>query len=440
MTLSENVFDATIIGGGYIGMTAAHRLSAAGKEVMLIEKQSFLGGLGETVRLSNESRCEKYYHHFFCDDKELIDIIDELGCTKITYKNTSMGIYKEGVIHSWNGIESLFQNQFLSLLSKLRFCAASLLLAKAFLPRKFLLYTSLATGLRQLYGNQAFNFVWRPLITGKFGVGANSTPLIWMHGRLKQRLDSRRNGKEMLGYIKGSLEELTEKLSERLKKNNCMIELSADLKKVDLDKISRISYRSSAGTIETIKTRKVLFATSANIAREFLSDHKTTSWKEEEFYTAICILIELDSRLSEYYWVNIADTSLYYCGYIEQTLLTGANEYEGSHVAYLTKYLHPSEINSIPSTCELKELALNCLEKMFPKNFSPDMVIGMKASISNSAQAVNNFKFTPNNSYLYQPDGVYMANITHVYPDERSINNAIAIGNQISSVILNDLS
>ena len=58
MTLSENVFDATIIGGGYIGMTAAHRLSAAGKEVMIIEKQSFLGGLGETVRLSNESRCE----------------------------------------------------------------------------------------------------------------------------------------------------------------------------------------------------------------------------------------------------------------------------------------------------------------------------------------------------------------------------------------------
>ena len=28
----------------------------------------------------------------------------------------------------------------------------------------------------------------------------------------------RRNGKEMLGYIKGSLEELIEKLSERLRK------------------------------------------------------------------------------------------------------------------------------------------------------------------------------------------------------------------------------
>ena len=54
-------------------------------------------------------------------------------------------------------------------------------------------------------------------------------------------------------------------------------------------------------------------------------------------FTAICILIELDSRLSEYYWVNIADTAFTIAG-ILSTLLTGANEYEGSHVAYLTKY------------------------------------------------------------------------------------------------------
>ena len=38
-------------------------------------------------------------------------------------------------------------------------------------------------------------------------------------------------------------------------------------------------------------------------------------------------MIELKESLSEYYWTNIADRDLFFCGYIEQTRLTGNAEY-----------------------------------------------------------------------------------------------------------------
>ena len=39
------------------------------------------------------------------------------------------------------------------------------------------------------------NSIWEPIIKGKFGEKSHDIPLRWMSGRLKQRLESRVNGK-----------------------------------------------------------------------------------------------------------------------------------------------------------------------------------------------------------------------------------------------------
>ena len=44
------------------------------RNLQLIEKSDFLGGLGETLALSNDYKCESYYHHFFKNDVYLIKL------------------------------------------------------------------------------------------------------------------------------------------------------------------------------------------------------------------------------------------------------------------------------------------------------------------------------------------------------------------------------
>ena len=51
----------------------------------------------------------------------------------------------------------------------------------------------------KLYGKNCFKYIWEPIIKGKFGEKSHMIPLRWMSGRLKQRLESRVNGKESLG-------------------------------------------------------------------------------------------------------------------------------------------------------------------------------------------------------------------------------------------------
>ena len=432
-------YDVTIIGGGYVGISAAYNLTKAGIKVLILEKESFLGGLGQAISLSNGTMCEKYYHHFFSHDTSLIQLINDLCAEPIIYKVSSMGIYSDGYIYSWNGLKDLFDNRLLSLSSKLRFCIASLLLAKGLLPNRFLEKSSLSRGLLKLYGPEAYNLIWHPMIYGKFGAGSDTTPLLWMHGRLKQRLESRSEGKELLGFIHGSLDGLTMKLVGELNDKNCKIELLADLNSVNIGKPHILTYAQSTGDLVTVHSDKILFATSANLSNKFIGSQVSSLWINENYYSAICIMIEMKERLSDYYWLNIADTDLYFCGYIEQTILTGLEEYNRANIAYLTKYIHPSEVDSIPKESHLEKLALRCLKTMFRDKFHENAIINMTVSIASKAQAVNDFKFKPNDPYLHRQKGIYLSNISHVYPDERSINNAIKIGNKVSSAILYDL-
>ena len=67
-----------IIGAGYSGIGAAIKLLDKGYKIYLIEKSSFIGGLGKTLKLSNGFQCEAYYHHFFRKDKYLFEILQKI--------------------------------------------------------------------------------------------------------------------------------------------------------------------------------------------------------------------------------------------------------------------------------------------------------------------------------------------------------------------------
>lgn len=430
-----------IIGGGYTGLSTAISLLDKENKVTLIEKSNFLGGLGESIQLSNKKYCEAYYHHFFLADKYLSEYCLRFISEKITYKNSSMAIFYKNSHNSWNGIFDLFQFPFINIIDKIRFIFATLLLSNNLISRKKLDAISLNDGLLSLYGEKVFESIWGPMVKGKFGETGNQIPLRWMSGRLKQRLESRKFGKEKLGYLKGSLRELTLAIGSYLQSNKkCNVLKNASIENIYYNKENKKYNLDIKKNNKNKKYEfdKIIFTTSSKTANKLLKSNskRKTFWKEHKYFTAYCVLLELTESLSKFYWTNIADKDIFFCGYIEQTQLTGIEEYGGIHIAYLTKYDLVDNKNSYLEKNTIEELAYESLYKLFPDKDINGIVKKMHISISHNAQVVTDFNFKPNKIDFHKKNNLFITNMSNVYPDERSINNAIKLGKNISATSL----
>ena len=174
-----------------------------------------------------------------------------------------MAIFFKGKHNSWNGIIDLVKYPHINLVGKLRFLLATLLLSKKLINKKFLDNTNLSNGLLKLYGNKSYNSIWNPMIKGKFGNKVNSIPLRWMEGRLKQRIESRKAGKEKLGFLEGSLSKLTNNITNNIKINKSEILINSLIENIIFNKNIK-NYELSIdenGLKRNIYTDKIIFTT-----------------------------------------------------------------------------------------------------------------------------------------------------------------------------------
>ena len=133
-----------------------------------------LGGLGKTIKLSNNFYCEAFYHHYFIKDKYLLDFINRFLQIKPTYKSTKMSIFHKNRHHNWNGLFDLFFYPHITFICKLRFIISTILLSKGYLKDKTLDRYSLSQGMQKLFGKKAYNSIWKPILNGKFGNKVNN--------------------------------------------------------------------------------------------------------------------------------------------------------------------------------------------------------------------------------------------------------------------------
>ena len=427
-----------VVGGGYTGIATANELSNKGFSVALIEKGNYLGGLGKTINLSNGYECEAFYHHFFTHDSDLLSYSEQFLKVKPKFNETKMAIFFKGKHNSWNGIIDLIKYPHINLIGKVRFLLATLLLSKKLMNSKFLDNTNLSNGLLKLYGDKSYTSIWNPMIKGKFGNKVDSIPLRWMEGRLKQRIESRKGGKEKLGFLEGSLSKLTNSITNNIKKHKSEILTNSLIENIIFNKDTK-KYEllvNENGLRRNIFTDKIIFTTSSKVANKLVANIETNNknWLNHKYFTAYCVVIELKESLSEYYWTNIADRELFFCGYIEQTRLTGNAEYGGLHIAYLTKYVYLDENEEILSDEDLKQKAYYALTKLFPEKRLEKIVKNLYFSISKNAQVVTDFNFKETNMERLKSHNLFLGNMSNVYPDERSINNAIKVGKKLADL------
>jgi protoporphyrinogen oxidase len=416
----------TIIGGGITGLASAYIAAKNGYKVRVLEASHLFGGLLNTFPIGG-NRLEHYYHHFFTHDVELNWLIKELEIeSKLIYKKTTMGVYRNGMIYPFNSPVDLLKFSPLPFLDKSRFAATSLFLGKL---ARWEDYENISC-LEWLYryaGQQTTNSLWKPLLDIKFGPYAQDVPLAWLIGRLRQRMNSRNRGEEKLGYLQGSLDTLLTALLLKLKEHSVELINNTVVTELDVEEGKLVGLKTTMGTFSG---GDYLCTIPTSYAKNLVKEADATLYQQLDkidYFAAVCVILDLKKPLSQTYWLNVADSGFPFGGIIEHTNFIPSEMYNNKHIAYLSRYYSHTEPMATQSDEEIIATMLPYLRKIYD-TFHPDSINDIHVFRTKTAAPVCDLNFSKNvNSYKSAIQHLWFANMIHVYPDERSVNNAIRV-------------
>ena len=109
-----------IIGGGIMGSTIALRLAEKGHQIILWEKQSYLGGLAAGFKLPSwQWSIEQHYHHIFTNDLAIINLAKQIGASLKIYQPKTSVFYQQQIFRLDNPL-SLWLFPHLGIYDKLK--------------------------------------------------------------------------------------------------------------------------------------------------------------------------------------------------------------------------------------------------------------------------------------------------------------------------------
>ncbi len=430
-------FDVVIIGAGFTGLTAAYMLSKQGKRVHVVEVDETPGGLAGTFNFADGVRVEKFYHHWFNNDVYVPELVKELGLDgDVITLPTRTGMYFNGRMWKLSTPLDLLRFKALSFIDRIRL-GILVFQVRRIKHWKSIEHLSIREWLEPLCGKSVYKTVWAPLITAKFSVFAETVNAVWMWKKLVLRGSTRNDkGGEELAYFKGGFGRLAEKLTEAVRENGGIVSFGRRVNGINADGNLVTSIQTNYGSIEG---KKFLFTPSFPIIADIMSNVANAEWLSKlravKYLGNMCLVLRLKNSLSETYWLNVNDPGFPFVGVIEHTNFDSPDNYRGSHIAYLSRYLATEDPVWLYTDLEYFHFALEYLRKMFP-HMDESWVIDYKVWRSEYAQPVterNYSDYVPNHETPFK--NAYISTMAQIYPEDRGTNYAIREGRAISIVL-----
>jgi protoporphyrinogen oxidase len=155
-----------------------------------------------------------------------------------------------------------------------------------------------------------------------------------------------------------------------------------------------------------------------------------------EYFTALCLLLELDRPFGEAYWTNIADRDLPFVGLIEHTNFVEPEHYGGRRFLYVANYLapgHPLLDLDADALLAAYEPGLRKVQPAFTRAHVRDRWLFREPA----AQPIVTVGYRERIPELRTPvPGLVLANTTQIYPEDRGTNYAVRLGGQAAAAIL----
>jgi len=411
-----------VVGAGITGLSVAYILSKKGNKVTILESSTEEGGLLGSFEIGGEP-IEKYYHHFFTHDKELNWLIDELDLKhKVIKQKTSMGILYEDTLFPMNGVIDIIKLNFVPVVQRIKFLIFSFYMAYLCKWKKYE-DTSALNWLSKYKGKQITNLIWEPLFNSKFGTYANEIPLSWLIGRLRQRAKSRSGSDEKLCYFDGGFKVLIDEIIKKLKDQNVEIVYNSKIKETNIKDGKIVSLLINEKSVN-VNDSDVVFTTPHTILNQLVKSNKIKN--NIEYFGVACCVLELKESLTDHYWINITNKKIPFGGVIEHTNFISKEKYSDTHIIYLSRYHTQDDEIARMNDNDVIQSFIKQLTILNP-DFKEEYILKSHLFRSKYAAPVCGKMFSEKILNYKVEDNLYIANMTHVYPDERSTNNSIRI-------------
>ncbi len=427
-----------IIGGGIAGLTAAYRLAQKGHQVALYEARSTLGGQVGTFEVDG-GRLEVFYHHLFSGDGDVTGLIEEMGLAdRMTWRESKVGFYYGSQIYNFVTPMDLLRFRPISIIDRVRLGFVGMYLRRQKDWRRYEGVTA-QEWIRRWAGKRNYEVVWGPLLRGKFGSRAGDVGMVWFWGKIFLRFASRGGGlaqKEKLGYMLGSFGLLTDELERRLKDAGVQVETGRPVQRIVVEDGRATGLALSDG--ESVPCDAVI-ATVPNASflemAPFLPDDYAALLKSVQYQWATCLVLALKQSLSPIYWLNISDPEIPFVGAIEHTNYIEREHYGGHHILYLSNYVEASSPIVGMNIDEVSEHYLPHLKKINP-DFSPDWIADRWLFKDAAGQPVITTNYGASIPDHRTPvPGLYLANTTQIYPEDRGLNYSVRLGQKIADLV-----
>jgi protoporphyrinogen oxidase len=414
-----------IIGAGAAGLAAAYDLTRAGHTVTVFEASNRVGGLAAGFKADHwDWTLEKFYHHWFQSDHDILGLIDELGAKdKVIFPRPTTVVYHEGKFYPFDSPARWITFPGFSWLDVARFGAVGAYF-KA-LPNGIALekYTA-HEWLQRWLGWRAYDAIWRPMLVGKFGEEYyKDINLAWLWARIKSRTMK-------LGTFEGGFRAFLDLLARkacarRARVRSCSTRRSRSSQQPD----STVTVATPNGPmvvdhcIATTSPRLL-----ARMAPQLPADYsaKLTGLKS---LGAVVMVIALRQRLTDYYWFNLPkEAGFPYLALVEHTNFLPPEHYGGDHLLYCGDYLPAGHEYFQLSPDALLEKFLPSLSRFNP-SFDRSWVKQHWVWRTEYAQPIPLVNHSHNIPAIKTPlAGLWLASMSQVYPWDRGTNYAVEIG------------
>lgn len=420
-----------VIGAGPMGLACAYELLNKGYHVDIYEKDHRLGGMSASFDFDG-LMIERYYHFICKTDHTLFELLKKLNIEhKLHWQETAMGFFYHGVLYKWGNPLYLLQFPHLGGFSKLRY-ALHILYTKNIKDWHQLDQINAVSWLKKWVGEKAYMQLWDYLFELKFYEHKHDISAAWIGTRIKRVALSRKSlFTEQLAYLEGGSETLLHALQERILSKGGNIYLKTGIDQLDVIQQHlqgvviqghRLPYQSVVSTLPLPYVPQLIPQLPTEILNKIRAINNAG---------VVCVILKLHSSLTKNFWLNINDPSIEIPGLIEYTNLYPLSE----HILYVPFYMLKNHPKYRQEDAFFVNEVVGYLHKINP-HFSQTWVLASHVSRYEFAQPICTSCFYQKLPPLSPPiQGLFMADTSYYYPEDRSISESIRIGNLLADLV-----
>lgn len=418
-----------VLGAGPMGLMAAIEILKSGHEVDIYERDDRIGGMSASFDFDG-LEIERYYHFICKTDYPLFELLGELGLSdKLRWTDTKMGFFYNGRLYKWGTPLALLTFDGLGIVGKIRYGLHAMYTKgiKDWRPYDRIRATE---WIRRWIGERAYSVLWKSLFELKLFEYSEDISAAWIGTRIKRVALSRRSlMQETMGYLEGGSATLLREMERVIILLGGRIHL-----KSGIDRINVADGRVRSIVVNGIEQPSEAVVSTAPIqyVPRLVPDLPADFTRRIDNIKNVpvaCVILKLRQPLSENFWMNINDPSIQIPGVIEYSNLNHMTP----SVLYAPFYMPKTHQKWSSSNEALIQEVVGYLHKLNPA-FQPDWVLASHCHRYEFAQTI-----CPPSFYDMLPPmetpvrGLFMADTSYYYPEDRSINESIAVAKALAS-------